>query len=142
MYKYFFAFISIFILVLIPSVAGAEEFVEEQGFIPAIFSGNGELFGRVAYAWTSFIAAIIIFVLVFKFMAGGQLARPITIIGFGSLANALIGFIPIVSEVYLERFISPTVEVQLLWFGSLVFHISVIIGVFGIAKVFGLLRVK
>jgi hypothetical protein len=83
------------------------------------------IFGKALQTWVSLIAAIIIFILAFKYMKGGKLGKPVLVIGAGALADALLGlFLPI--EAYA----------QLRWASGLIFSVSVIFAVFWMEKIF------
>lgn len=81
--------------------------------------------GKMLHAWVSLAAAIIIFILAFKFMLGHQMSRPITLIGFGALADALIGLM-----------LTPENHMQNMWLGGLIFSSSVVLGILWIGKIF------
>lgn len=85
--------------------------------------------GKMLHAWVSLGAAVIIFFLALKFMTGGKLARPIMLIGFGALADAIIGL-----------GVTPGEHMQLMWLGSLLFSTSVIVGIIWIGKIFGMFQ--
>lgn len=85
--------------------------------------------GRMLHAWVSLGAAVIIFFLALKFMTGGKLARPIMLIGFGALADAIIGL-----------GMTPGEHMQLMWLGSLIFSASVVVGIIWMGKIFGMFQ--
>lgn len=82
--------------------------------------------GKMLHAWVSLFAAIIIFVLALKFMTGGQLSRPIMLMGFGALGDAVIGLTS-----------TPANHLQNMWIGSLIFSLAVVIAILWIGKIFG-----
>lgn len=87
------------------------------------------LAGRMLYAWVSFVAAILIFILAVEYMAGGELSKPILLMGFGALVDAQIGLL-----------LPPAVHVQFMWLGSLVFSMTVVLGIIWMAQIFGVFK--
>lgn len=114
----------------------------EDGSAIFTFKLDLALATRMAYVWTAVAAAVIIFALVGKYMGGGTLGRPIALMGVGAIINAAIGFIPILVSMTSNTVLSPSTELQFVFLGSLIFNISVLAGVFWIAKVFGVLMVR
>jgi len=114
---------------------GMEKGVTEESM--AMDSGSiarmmGPVFaGRMLHAWVSLGAAIVIFILALKYLVGGAISRPIMLIGFGALGDALLGLVP-----------SPQVHMQFMWLGSLIFSLSVILGILWMAKIFGVFAAK
>lgn len=103
-------------------------FAEANIFSGAIMSSSiGPVFaGRMLHAWTSLVAAVIIFFLALKYMKGGKLAQPIMLIGIGALSDAVIGLI-----------ISPINNMEFLWMGNLIFSVTVVLGVVWMGYLFG-----
>lgn len=87
------------------------------------------LFNNMLHAWVSLAAAIVIFILALKYMVGGKLARPIMLIGFGALSDAIIGL-----------FFTSSSHLDYMWLGSLAFGFSVVLGIIWMANIFGVLQ--
>jgi hypothetical protein len=90
-------------------------------------SNAGPMFaGRMLHAWTSLIAAIIIFFLALKYMTGGKLAYPIMLIGLGALSDAVFGLMT-----------SPANNIEFAWLGNLIFSVAVVFAVIWMGYLFG-----
>lgn len=87
--------------------------------------------GKMLHAWISLAAAIVIFILTLKFMAGGKLAAPILLIGLGALIDAMIGFFP-PHQGHMET----------MWIGTLAFSGAVVVGTIWMAQIFGAFQTK
>ena len=83
------------------------------------------IFERMLHSWVALVAAIIVFILALKYMKGGYLARPILLIGFGSLADGLLGIA-----------LPPALYASWMWIGSLILTVCIIIAVFWMEKLF------
>lgn len=93
-------------------------------------SHEGPVFYNVMlHAWVSLLAAVAIFMLGLKYMVGGRLSRPIMLMGFGALTDAIIGI-----------FFSSYSHLDYMWIGSLVFSLSVILGIIWMAQIFGVFQ--
>ena len=87
------------------------------------------LLNSMLHAWVSLAAAIAIFALALKYMVGGKLSRPIMLMGFGALTDAIIGL-----------FFTSSSHLNYMWLGSLVFSVSVILGIIWMANIFGVFQ--
>ena len=87
--------------------------------------------GKMLHAWISLAGAVLIFALALKFMVGGALARPIMLIGFGVLADAIVGL-----------FLTDAEHMDLMWVGSLLSSLSIVFAILWIAQIFGVFQFK
>ena len=87
--------------------------------------------GKMLHAWISLAGAVLIFALALKFMVGGALARPIMLIGFGVLADAIIGL-----------FLTDAEHMDLMWVGSLLSSLSIVFAILWVAQIFGVFQFK
>lgn len=85
--------------------------------------------GKMLHAWVSLGAAIIIFFLALKYMTGGALARPIMLIGFGALGDAIVGL-----------GMAPGDHMKTMWLGALIFSSAVVVGIIWMGKIFGMFQ--
>lgn len=111
----------------------------------AMISGSlvkqaGSAFLDMFPAWISLAGAVIVMVLASKYMAGGALAKPFKLIGFGILVDALAQIIsPLISSGLV---MAPPFYGHIVLTAGLVFRLSVVAGVIWIAGIFGVLRQK
>ena len=118
--------------------AQEEEKQMEEG---TVMAGNGSMTmentmgpvvaDRMLHAWVSLAAAIVIFIIALKYMAGGQLAKPVMLMGVGALGDSLSGLIP-----------PPEIHMQWMWLGSLIFSTSVVLAILWMGKIFGVFARK
>lgn len=87
------------------------------------------LLNGMLHAWVSLAAAIAIFALGLKYMVGGKLSRPIMLMGFGALADAIVGL-----------FFTSSSHLDYMWLGSLAFSLSVVFGIIWMASIFGVFQ--
>ncbi|MBI2577578.1 MAG: hypothetical protein HYV77_01905 [Candidatus Wildermuthbacteria bacterium] len=89
------------------------------------------LWGKMLHAWIALAGAVLIFSLALKFMVGGALARPIMLIGFGVLADAIVGL-----------FLTDAEHMNLMWLGSLLSSGAIVLAIIWIAQIFGVFQFK
>jgi hypothetical protein len=105
--------------------------VMEDGTMMMGHSMGPTIGGRMLHAWVSLMAAIVIFFIALRYMAGGKLAQPIMLIGIGALVDGLMGLIS-----------SPADHMMTMWIGALVFSSSVVLAIIWIGKIFGVFSMK
>jgi hypothetical protein len=93
---------------------------------------------RMLPAWVSLGGAIVLIILASKYMAGGSLAKPFMLIGWGAFIDALAQIFD--SLILIGIFSSTSLSVQMIFIGGLFFRLSVVFGVIWIASIFGVLK--
>lgn len=124
-------------LVILPQISFADSPMTQENIISSgqmknttMSAHEGPMFYNIMlHAWVSLLAAIAIFILGLKYMVGGKLSRPIMLMGFGALTDALIGI-----------FFSSYSHLDYMWFGSLAFSLSVVLGIIWMANIFGVFQ--
>ncbi|PJE50521.1 MAG: hypothetical protein COV29_03885 [Candidatus Yanofskybacteria bacterium CG10_big_fil_rev_8_21_14_0_10_36_16] len=104
----------------------------------SINKGAESAFINMIPGWISLAGGIIVLVLAFKYMKGGSLAKPFALIGIGALIDSFGQILDSLATTNLIA--SPDYLTQIVWFASLIFRFSVVMGVVWIANVFGVLR--
>lgn len=120
-----------FFLIFSTLIAARNSFgvVMDMGMETAPHNTGPILLNSMLHAWVSLAAAIAIFALALKYMVGGKLSRPIMLMGFGALTDAIIGL-----------FFTSSSHLNYMWLGSLVFSVSVILGIIWMANIFGVFQ--
>jgi hypothetical protein len=93
---------------------------------------------RMLPAWVSLGGAIVMLVLGTKHMAGGNLAKPFILIGWGALIDALTQIFG--SLILIGLLPGSLPHAQFILIGGLFFRFSVVFGVVWIAHIFGVLK--
>lgn len=124
--KYFSFFLIFSALIAARNSFGA---VMDMGIETAPHNTGPILLNGMLHAWVSLIAAIAIFALALKYMVGGKLSRPIMLMGFGALTDSIIGL-----------FFTSSSHLNYMWLGSLVFSVSVVLGIIWMANIFGVFQ--
>lgn len=131
----------LFVITFLPAMA--EVLIAEDEVTGAnIFSADRSVYvfiWNMLPAWLYLGGAVTMLVLSLKFMSGGALARPFTLMGIGVLVDAVIQISASLSGIGLLG-ATPATVTQILLALSIASRLSVVFGMFWIANIFGIIK--